>query len=223
MCVDKSKKKKQSKAAGGEEEETEKKNPMLEQKKKQFPGLCIADDPHQVKLLANDIHVAQEAMNEVRVYLRQAVHFQPVLVYICLQHFAACILECSIETTCNFVSLCMEEHCISSNLYLLVDLCLQLEALLQPGAGKEDKERRKEEPDRGRRDDQRGRERRSRSHSRERHSKRSKWDEQDRGHYRRSQSRSRSRSPSPHRSSSRWDKSYQHKRPSAPVVSEVMT
>ena len=87
VCVDKSKKKKkQSKAAGGEEEEAEKKNPMLEQKKKQFPGLCIADDPHQVKLLANDIHVAQEAMNEVRVYLRQAVHFQPVLV--CLQHFA---------------------------------------------------------------------------------------------------------------------------------------
>ena len=87
VCVDKSKKKKQSKAAGGEEEETEKKNPMLEQKKKQFPGLCIADDPHQVKLLANDIHVAQEAMNEVCVYLRHAVHFQPVLVYI-LQHFA---------------------------------------------------------------------------------------------------------------------------------------
>lgn len=43
----------------------------MEQKKQQFPGLCITDDPGQAKKLldlpVDDVKVARQAMGEVRL------------------------------------------------------------------------------------------------------------------------------------------------------------
>ena len=187
-------KKKRSKMATEEEENDDKMDPVLEHKKNQFPGLCIADDPKKAEQLTKDTHVAQQAMGEVR----------------------------------NYTLLDIDESWF-----------LQLEALLQQptssqrddddrrgrrergrdeaGRGKDEAGRRRDELDRDRR-----RERRSRSRSQDRYSRRGRWDDdRDRRHHRRS--RSRSRSSSPRRSGGRWDKSYQQRRPSAPVVSEVST
>ena len=41
----------------------------MEQKKRKFPGLCISNDPAQAKNLLDDVKVAQQAMDEVRLLL----------------------------------------------------------------------------------------------------------------------------------------------------------
>ena len=56
-------KKKRSKVT--EEEEEDEMNPVLEHRKRQFPGLCIADNPKQAEQMTKDVNVAQQAMGEV--------------------------------------------------------------------------------------------------------------------------------------------------------------